>query len=769
MKYMRRNLIAFGILVMVVVAGCFQPAGNAGFSHTENPAAVSEQPMGYEPFEVTLYLRDDGENRSVVGPTMKRICGTNIRNFIQVLLLDKSTNKVVEIFEHRRTSDANTGGIIGLYNIELGKTYSILLLQGHWKQDYSRSTADDYKYDETVAPTLLLVGLAPDVEIKPGVTKFRIATYPIWTDTKFISGSTEVEPTLTAYKTTLDQGTWRVQWTVKRDDNSGQNGFGDLETAAQIGGSALFKAVSSVVRIADPGAQLGANLAPTPRISGNTVTLDIDSRYTNGIGRIGTEGSVNFNLKYVPFSLEDSGDWEAKSKYFSAGGIPEWIIRNGINDDTQDHNTDFDKFGKESGKNGNGSLAFLIDGYTETMTLTNGNFVGPASSAAPEITFTAGGYTGVTGAYYVVKEKDAAPPNISEYVTSLDSSLVPGNHTKQITLPSTTRTFDVYVMLRRGKEVSNVLKYNTTVGRFVTLDHQYTRWSDDGGVNWLDKKSGTGGGFFFTGTYGKGKFVVASRDGEIASSGDGKTWQVTKISNNFDWYAITYGDYDGGRFVAVDASIYAHDVQGRIAWSADGINWNVVTLPEKLSLNSISYGNGVFIAIGFVYINNVHTYRSMISGDGGKTWTAGVLDQNLWTARNFIVYNGNMFVGLSNSGHVNVSTDNGAHWTASAQLPLSGTSYAWESLCYGGGRFIAARNDNTIAWSDDAITWNLVAFPGRETMSSNLKKVAYGGGRFLAYGYANIHLSDDGGETWTLAAPGPFSNEGTTLTYGVAP
>ncbi|MDR3138592.1 MAG: hypothetical protein LBT95_02840, partial [Treponema sp.] len=368
-------LAAAGILAMILVAGCFNPAAvdfsfpeaeaSGDDSRTGEAAPADAAPVGHEPFEVTIYLDAGGGGREVLGPSAARIKGTHIRNFIQVFLLDTATNKVVEIFEHRRLNLADDHGTIVLYNVEVDKTYKILMLQGHWERKYRAGEGpdDDYDYDDDKPPTLLYAGVVkPDLKVKAGLNPATLDMYPIWVDTEFIptdDADTVVQPVLGS-GAQLVPGAWDVQWTVKRytgqTTGNEESGFIDL-TSAQVG-SDLFKTPLSSSVVSE-GTQVTS--PPTPSLSGNTVTLSLPASYT---GTVGQTGSVNFNLKYAPFSLSGSGSWTATSGYsVFSDGVPEWIIRNGVNDEAQDGNTDFDKFGNESGYNGNGAVAFTVQEF----------------------------------------------------------------------------------------------------------------------------------------------------------------------------------------------------------------------------------------------------------------------------------------------------------------------------------------------------------------------------------------------------------------------
>jgi hypothetical protein len=355
---MQKCSLVLTVFLAVFLVGCFNPTA-VEVSPRETPVAAAAEPDGYEPFTVSVHI-GEGEDRSIAGPDATRIKGSNIRNFIQVIVLN-SANKVVAMAEDRRTNAGNNTADLGVKKIHYGDTYKILVLQGHWSRNGFESDGTTYKYVESEPPTLLAAGYKS--QKITGSTTVNITCYPIWVDTKFTSTTpaSTVEAALpdlgTSPKTALVPGNpWKAQWTVQRSDG---NGLTDLITAA--GGRSLFATETALGRI-PPAASTSVNLS-SPSIfsrTGNTISLEI-AQY---ISQAGTEGAVNFNLKYVPFSLSSSGAWTGvTSGYFS--GVPEWIIRNGVNDATQDANTTFAAASNWTGisntPNGNGAVVFTAD------------------------------------------------------------------------------------------------------------------------------------------------------------------------------------------------------------------------------------------------------------------------------------------------------------------------------------------------------------------------------------------------------------------------
>jgi hypothetical protein len=155
MNQQKCGLVLAGFLA-VFLAGCFSPA-SVEVSPLETPAGAGTEPDSYEPFTVSVHIGED-EDRSIAGPDENRIKGDNIRNFIQVIVLDALTNKVVAMAEDRRTSAAATQAALRVRKVRYGKTYKILVLQGHWNRNGFESDNTTYKYVESDPPTLLATG-----------------------------------------------------------------------------------------------------------------------------------------------------------------------------------------------------------------------------------------------------------------------------------------------------------------------------------------------------------------------------------------------------------------------------------------------------------------------------------------------------------------------------------------------------------------------------------------------------------------------------------
>jgi hypothetical protein len=450
MKNMKHLFSVFsGFLAALLLAGCFNPISFNAASPPEAEAA------GAEPFTVTLTINGDGSAAAAGGGSGRAVfgleggvikgSGNGARNYMQ--LITARNGELQSFSEDRQTGNSPQANFS--VNVTSGKIYDFLLLMGHWERKYGTY---DYKAGP---PTLLAAGLQSK-EIQPGSNTVTITMYPIVIDTKFIAGGVVTETKGADGVFSLAPGKdWDLKWTATRG-SAGTNSL-DVLVAAQkkISGrenenTLLLKSASAV---GSPQPGIGS-------LNGNVFTLNI-GKYT--LPQTGTEGYANFNLEYAPFGVNDPAAWEG----FSGGGLPIWIIRNGVNNEAQTVQTDFtdpNKWGG-GGVNGNGSERWKIAVKTPAegsgLTVTNGSYTWPAKSQTGTVGFTAGGYlSGTAEGYYAVVGKDAGKPGYSAY-TLLAAGLAAGAHTgKPITLPGKTGDYDVYVVIYKDGEVSSPLKIN---------------------------------------------------------------------------------------------------------------------------------------------------------------------------------------------------------------------------------------------------------------------------------------------------------------------
>ncbi|MDR2740675.1 MAG: hypothetical protein LBB98_00750 [Treponema sp.] len=453
----------------VLLTGCFNSL----------PVVLPNQnDPNINPFTVDIQVgKDTGDARSAAGPDAARIKG-DLRNIVQLIVVDKDGN-IVAFDEVRRKNEDPAPARLTIDSIDFGQTYAFLLLMGYWKHD------GNYNYDEGEPPTLLAAGLKE--QLVTGNGKITVTMWPMVVDTTFVSEKQTVEPVVNAGQpkaATLHPVDWNVKWTIRRGLTG--NGLTDLVLAQKkIPNSAtedalLFNSKPQILVRAGTD-EKWINVGSSNALTENVITGSIGT-YTSGFQRIGTKGSVNFKLEYIPFHLTggESNPWAAfdkKSAFDLKKGGPVWIIRNGVNDESQNDNTNFNSFHNIAAPpaagtpnpNGNGAVRYGIAVRTPAdgsqLKVQNGAFVGPWSSTTPEITFTTSGYTGDADVYYAVVETGKNPPDYSGY--TLQKPVGPGKQKETITVPKAHDNYDVYVIIYKDGEVSNPVIISTIPENFT--------------------------------------------------------------------------------------------------------------------------------------------------------------------------------------------------------------------------------------------------------------------------------------------------------------
>jgi hypothetical protein len=480
MKTVKRAvLFVFGILAALLALGCSNPmASSPGEVVGSGLETAPETSTDLDtPFIVTFTIGQDGIARNVAGLDANRIYAgaEGIRNFVQLVAVDQNAKTIAGFAEDRKTTSSDTQFSLTLQHMTQNKTYAFLLLMGYWKW----TEADGY--DNTKPPTLLAAGLAKDQTLNgAGVVTVKIIMYPLVVDTKFqrVSDDLIIEPQKDQGKPQpayIPPGTWKAIWTLQRAA-TGTDGFATALIPAQ---KIIDSGAGDALWIKNRKIILGGN--PVSSGPGSTTTcFDYDIPPVNtGSG----SGSVNFNLEYVPFNLAPEKWSGVESLYFtnlSATGGPVWIIRNGVNDEVPDGDTDFSNIGKAgSSANGNGAVQWVVGlppqpstPNTGNLTVDNGAFVGTTyTTNAPRISFTTGGYTsGTAEAWYAVVNASAAAPANTAYIW-MESVTPGGPHRETISVTDDQKNngYDVYVVISKDGQVSNPEIISTAGGTVIVV------------------------------------------------------------------------------------------------------------------------------------------------------------------------------------------------------------------------------------------------------------------------------------------------------------
>jgi uncharacterized protein YjdB len=229
----------------------------------------------------------------------------------------------------------------------------------------------------------------------------------------------------------------------------------------------------------------------------------------------------------------------------------------------------------------------------------------------------------------------------------------------------TKRAWDMLVYKSGGTFVGIARDYSYAT--LITTDNGET-WTES--INALSTPSDTTATYSGL-AYGGGKFLAVTNDGQVARSSVGSSsWSMVgqlKFPITYERAIggyIGYGDYNGGRFVAIDL------VTKGASWSTDGTTWNPVTRPEANVGRGSGpfYGNGTFVVLPPRYAQNAG-WDVFYSTTGGESWkTASMPFQANWT---HAAYGGGLFVAINGDSNKIATSTNGKNWVTGGSLPSS--------------------------------------------------------------------------------------------------
>ena len=298
--------------------------------------------------------------------------------------------------------------------------------------------------------------------------------------------------------------------------------------------------------------------------------------------------------------------------------------------------------------------------------------------------------------------------------------------------------------------------------------------TDDGGVNWTIRSSGTTSTLTHV-MYStdEGLFVAVGDSGRVITSPDGITW-TTRTSNTSNQLQSCAYSPALDLFVAVgnsgtiitspDGSAWTVRTSGTtqlfmsIDWSAsqamfiaaagqwvfrstDGITWTCVA---SSIISAIAYGNSTYVAVG--------SMGSCLTSADATTWTPRRTGAGSSTF-NWVTYAGgsiNLFVAVGAGGIVYTSPD-GITWTSRT----SNTSNALNHVIYSSDEalLVAVGASGTIITSPDGSAWTArTSNAGGNALNAVCYSLSLD--LFVAVGAAGTIVTSPDGTTWTARTSG---------------
>jgi hypothetical protein len=261
------------------------------------------------------------------------------------------------------------------------------------------------------------------------------------------------------------------------------------------------------------------------------------------------------------------------------------------------------------------------------------------------------------------------------------------------------------------------MAYSTNMGTWTAIRPGYSGIQTQFGDSDTDAIRGI--------AWGDNRFIAVGHKARVASSDDGISWQGWDESQ-FEGKSILCVTYGGDRFIAAGDS-------GKMNFKWNAGNWEKVTetrFGEK-NILAIAHGNpggqALFVAAGT---------------DGQLAWSSNAWEWN-WVDAGFggstiygLAWGNNVFVAVGDQGKIAWSSD-GKTWQLATQNAFNSSGVL--GVAFGSGIFLAAGHDGKMAASADGISWQAI-LPGtgaganQFSASEQIQTVCYGGGRFVAAG-----------------------------------
>jgi hypothetical protein len=458
-------LVLGGILAAAALLwGCLNPlsmdapAGNA--------AGSVEPGTGEAEGDFTFILRvgvagGEAEPRDIVGPRSGDIRFGNIRNIVQVIVVD-SFGEVADFQQAIRKNDDEVSTTIYIKNLFPGQRYHFLVLAGYRDRNYDKeSPGGNYDF-KTTDPTLLAAGFLPDWERGSGNT-VTIAMKFLTVDTVFTYKTKDNTVVNLDAKLPSDGDNWlptdavdpKIVWKLSA-------GLSNLLAAR----NQIIKQPPVITNVGelfltqktytekDDWVDASSNMVDDDM----TLTLDIAPPSDPSIAPVAA-----FNLTgYVPFGFDI--DIMNTFKELSDDKTEDplsWIVRNGVNDEAQVTETVFPNPGGPTNPiwdntlNGNGGIPYA---FVKTVG-ANPEFIETFAQAVEELPKIMG--TGATIAEFTLL--------LDTEEVEIGAGAIGANGVVLTATGSTAFTVDLAgggrtIQLKSGKTVPLI-----TVGQGVTL------------------------------------------------------------------------------------------------------------------------------------------------------------------------------------------------------------------------------------------------------------------------------------------------------------
>ena len=212
-------------------------------------------------------------------------------------------------------------------------------------------------------------------------------------------------------------------------------------------------------------------------------------------------------------------------------------------------------------------------------------------------------------------------------------------------------------------------------------------------------------------------FFAAGDGGNVWSSPDGGSWNVSHVSETLQLNALAWGN---GKLVAAGAGVFH---------SSDGVQWSAGNIGTgSISLVDVTWGADRFVGV----YNNGAAYST-----DGAIWQRVAVPASLTS----VVWTGTGFVAGTADGMIFRSTD-GSSWSLQV-LPGDLTSIA-----SGNDVVIAGTSSGKGYRSTDLVNWTLSFDPAKNSVNASAVRISFVGGMYFCF-HPSAAFRSNNGETWT--------------------
>ncbi len=255
-----------------------------------------------------------------------------------------------------------------------------------------------------------------------------------------------------------------------------------------------------------------------------------------------------------------------------------------------------------------------------------------------------------------------------------------------------------------------------------------------------------------------GTFLATGVGRRSTFSLDGAHWQNNEYVPDLADAAPGTGDIQAtarGNGVLVAAA------SAGVMTSVDGLTWTERAVPETKpyvqyadGFSAVAFGKGVFVVSAGPRFSPLAFFHST----DGIDWPAPtvVSEDQCCRALNAIAFADDKFVAVGAARRTVVS-DDGIAWRDD-RTGSTDETFAYESVTFGNGVWVAVGSHSVLAWSQNGSDWNDAS---SVEIIGDFRNVVFDGTKFLTCARLACYSSPDG-KTWTQA-PGAISDPRPTV------